>query len=77
LAWPAIRKTRSKFSALSGVRPMIELYPLERAAEAYQQMISGNMRFRAVLTMGRGILPSFPRHRVDMVVPSFIIILIR
>ena len=38
------------FSALSGVRPMIERYPLEKAADAYQQMISGRARFRAVLT---------------------------
>ncbi len=41
-----------QFSALSGVRPMIERYPLEKAAEAYDQMISGRARFRAVLTMG-------------------------
>jgi len=41
-----------EFSALSGVRPMIERYPLEKAAEAYQQMISGKARFRVVLTMG-------------------------
>jgi len=40
-----------QFSALSGVRPMIEKYPLERAAEAYEQMISGRARFRVVLTM--------------------------
>src|SRR5262249_50738252 len=40
------------FSLLSGVRPMIERYPLEKAAEAYQQMISGKARFRVVLTMG-------------------------
>jgi D-arabinose 1-dehydrogenase-like Zn-dependent alcohol dehydrogenase len=40
-----------EFSALSGVRPMIERYPLERAAEAYEQMISGKARFRVVLTM--------------------------
>lgn len=40
------------FSALSGVRPMIERYPLEKAAEAYEQMISGRARFRVVLTMG-------------------------
>ncbi len=39
------------FSALSGVRPMIEKYPLEKVAEAYDQMISGRVRFRAVLTM--------------------------
>ena len=40
-----------EFSALSGIRPMIEKYPLEKAAEAYEQMISGKARFRAVLTM--------------------------
>ena len=40
-----------KFSTLSGVRPMIEKFPLEKAAEAYQQMISGKARFRVVLTM--------------------------
>src|ERR1700736_4242133 len=41
-----------RFSSLSGVRPMIERYPLEKAAEAYDQMISGRARFRVVLTMG-------------------------
>jgi D-arabinose 1-dehydrogenase-like Zn-dependent alcohol dehydrogenase len=41
-----------QFSALTGVRPMIEKYPLEKAAEAYEQMISGRARFRVVLTMG-------------------------
>jgi D-arabinose 1-dehydrogenase-like Zn-dependent alcohol dehydrogenase len=41
-----------QFSALSGVRPMIEKFPLEKAAEAYEQMISGRARFRVVLTMG-------------------------
>ena len=40
-----------EFSALSGVRPMIERYPLEKAADAYQQMMSGKARFRVVLTM--------------------------
>jgi len=39
-----------EFSALTGVRPMIEKYPLEKAADAYQQMISGKARFRVVLT---------------------------
>jgi D-arabinose 1-dehydrogenase-like Zn-dependent alcohol dehydrogenase len=38
-----------QFSALSGVRPMIEKYPLEKVAEAYDQMMSGRARFRAVL----------------------------
>jgi D-arabinose 1-dehydrogenase-like Zn-dependent alcohol dehydrogenase len=41
-----------EFSALSGVRPMIERYPLEKAADAFEQMISGKARFRVVLTMG-------------------------
>jgi len=39
-----------EFSALSGVHPMIEKYPLERVADAYEQMHSGKVRFRVVLT---------------------------
>jgi D-arabinose 1-dehydrogenase-like Zn-dependent alcohol dehydrogenase len=39
------------FSAFTGVRPMIETYPLEKAAEAYDRMIQGHARFRVVLTM--------------------------
>jgi 2-desacetyl-2-hydroxyethyl bacteriochlorophyllide A dehydrogenase len=42
-----------QFSSLTGVRPMIERYPLEKAAEAYDQMMSGRARFRVVLTMGK------------------------
>jgi len=41
-----------EFSALTGVHPMIEKYPLSRVGEAYEQMMSGKARFRAVLTMG-------------------------
>jgi D-arabinose 1-dehydrogenase-like Zn-dependent alcohol dehydrogenase len=40
------------FSALTGVASMNEAFPLERAAEAYERMISGKARFRVVLTMG-------------------------
>ncbi len=40
------------FSVLTGVRPMIETFPLERAAEAYEKMMSGDARFRLVLTTG-------------------------
>lgn len=36
---------------LTGVRPMIETYPLERASEAYERMMSGRAQFRVVLTM--------------------------
>ena len=40
-----------RFAELSGVRPMIETYPLEKAAEGYARMMSGKARFRVVLTM--------------------------
>ncbi|MGH2866889.1 MAG: alcohol dehydrogenase [Solirubrobacteraceae bacterium] len=40
------------FSVLSGVRPMIETVPLERAADAYAKMLAGDARFRMVLTTG-------------------------
>jgi D-arabinose 1-dehydrogenase-like Zn-dependent alcohol dehydrogenase len=40
-----------RFAELTGVRPMIETYPLEQAAVAYDRMMSGKVRFRAVLTM--------------------------
>jgi D-arabinose 1-dehydrogenase-like Zn-dependent alcohol dehydrogenase len=38
---------------LSGIEPMIETFPLERANEAYERMITNAARFRVVLTMGR------------------------
>src|SRR5712675_490349 len=40
------------FSLRTGVRPMTESYPLERATEAYERMMSGKARFRVVLTIG-------------------------
>jgi D-arabinose 1-dehydrogenase-like Zn-dependent alcohol dehydrogenase len=40
------------FSVLSGVRSMNEVLPLDRAAEAYDRMMSGKARFRVVLTTG-------------------------
>jgi D-arabinose 1-dehydrogenase-like Zn-dependent alcohol dehydrogenase len=40
-----------RFAELTGVRPMIETYPLEKAAEAYERMLSGKAQFRVVLTM--------------------------
>ena len=40
-----------RFAELSGVRPMIEKYPLSRVNEAYDRMISGKAQFRVVLTM--------------------------
>jgi D-arabinose 1-dehydrogenase-like Zn-dependent alcohol dehydrogenase len=40
-----------RFAELTGVRAMIETYPLEKAAEAYARMMSGKAQFRVVLTM--------------------------
>ena len=48
---PAASEDTLNFCVLSGVRPMIETYPLERVAEAYARMMSGNAQFRVVLTM--------------------------
>jgi D-arabinose 1-dehydrogenase-like Zn-dependent alcohol dehydrogenase len=39
------------FAELTGVRPMIETYPLDKAGEAYARMMSGKAQFRVVLTM--------------------------
>lgn len=40
-----------RFAELTGVRPMIETYPLEKAGEAFERMLSGHAQFRVVLTM--------------------------
>jgi D-arabinose 1-dehydrogenase-like Zn-dependent alcohol dehydrogenase len=48
---PADSEDTLRFAELTGVRPMIETYPLERAAEGYARMMSGNAQFRVVLTM--------------------------
>jgi len=53
--WPSGTSADSEdtlnFSVLTGVRPMIEKFPLSRAAEAYDRMISGKAKYRVVLTM--------------------------
>ena len=41
------------FCSQSGVRPLIERFPLARVAEAYERMMTNRVRFRAVLTMGK------------------------
>ncbi len=48
---PADSEDTLRFSELTGVRAMIETYPLEKAAEAYNRMMSGKAEFRVVLTM--------------------------
>ena len=40
------------FSVISGVRSMNEVLPLERAAEAYERMMSGKARFEPFLPRG-------------------------
>ncbi|MBS1136023.1 MAG: alcohol dehydrogenase catalytic protein [Burkholderiaceae bacterium] len=56
MGWPSGSASDSEdtlaFSVLAGIRPMIETYPLERSAEAFERMMSGQARFRVVLTMG-------------------------
>lgn len=56
MGWPSGSSIDSQdtlaFSMLSGVRAMTEVFPLERAAEAYEHMMSGEARFRAVITTG-------------------------
>ena len=48
---PADSEDTLRFAELSGVRPMIETFPLEKAGEAYARMMSGKAEFRVVLTM--------------------------
>jgi D-arabinose 1-dehydrogenase-like Zn-dependent alcohol dehydrogenase len=51
--WPSGTSKDSEdtlaFAARTGVRPMIEVFPLERAADGYDRMMSGKVRFRSVL----------------------------
>jgi D-arabinose 1-dehydrogenase-like Zn-dependent alcohol dehydrogenase len=48
---PADSEDTLRFAEMTGVRPMIEKYPFEKAAEAYARMLSGKAEFRVVLTM--------------------------
>ena len=54
--WPSGTSIDSEdtlvFSEITGVRPMIETYPLDRAGDAYARMMSGKARFRVVLETG-------------------------
>jgi D-arabinose 1-dehydrogenase-like Zn-dependent alcohol dehydrogenase len=56
IGWPSGTGMDSEdtlnFSALTGIKPMIETYPLEQAEEAFNHMMSGKARFRVVLTTG-------------------------
>jgi len=55
--WPSGTSSDSEdtlaFSALADIRPMIETMPLERAPEAFERMMSGDARFRMVITTGK------------------------
>ncbi len=48
---PADSEDTLRFAELTGVRPMIETYPLEQAGQAFARMMSGKAQFRVVLTM--------------------------
>jgi len=48
---PSDSEETMNFAELTGVRPMIETYPLEQAEQAYARMMSGKAQFRVVLTM--------------------------
>ncbi len=48
---PSDAEDTLRFAELTSVRPMIETFPLEKAAEAYARTMSGNAQFRVVLTM--------------------------
>jgi D-arabinose 1-dehydrogenase-like Zn-dependent alcohol dehydrogenase len=54
--WPSGSSVDSedtmRFSAMTGVRPMTETFPLEKATEAYDRMMSNKARFRVVITTG-------------------------
>jgi len=41
-----------RFSLLTGVMPMVEVFPLEQAALAFERMMSAKVHFRAVLKIG-------------------------
>jgi alcohol dehydrogenase, propanol-preferring len=45
-------KDALRFSVLTGVRPMVEVFPLEQAAFAFEKMMSAKVHFRAVLKIG-------------------------
>ncbi len=48
------------FSVLENIRPMIETFPLEQAADAYARMMQGKARFRTVLVTKAGVAQSAP-----------------
>ena len=56
LGWPSGSSVDSedtlRFSDMTGVKSVNEVYPLEKAQEAYDRMMSGKARFRVVLKVG-------------------------
>jgi D-arabinose 1-dehydrogenase-like Zn-dependent alcohol dehydrogenase len=62
MGWPSGTSVDSqdtlKFSLLTGVGAMSEVFPLERAAEAYEHVMDGKARFHAVLAMGDSTITS-------------------
>jgi len=52
------------FSVLENIRPMIETFPLEKAADAYSRMMQGKARFRMVLIVKEEVAPGAPANMV-------------
>ncbi|KAK2868012.1 hypothetical protein FQN49_003240 [Arthroderma sp. PD_2] len=54
-SWPSGHATNSEdaiaFTELENINCMVEKFPLERANDAYEAMVKGTVRFRAVITM--------------------------
>ena len=50
------------FSVLENIRPMIETFPLEKAADAYARMMQGKARFRMVLVTKDGVAEGVRQH---------------
>lgn len=49
---PSDSEDTLRFAEAAGVRPIIEKLPLEKAAEGYARMMSGDAQYRVVLEMG-------------------------
>jgi D-arabinose 1-dehydrogenase-like Zn-dependent alcohol dehydrogenase len=58
------------FSVRTGVRPMNETYPLERVSEGHDHMMSGQARFRVVLTIGHWLSRAWPNQALQQTARS-------
>jgi D-arabinose 1-dehydrogenase-like Zn-dependent alcohol dehydrogenase len=45
------QEVKNAFSMISGIVPMVEVFPLEQASQAFEKMVSSKVHFRSVLKM--------------------------